>query len=219
MCFRRCPTYECTITQLYMYWYIIYSLPLLQRSWSHCTPDPCYRNSPFIGDHLQIDTLTSDVSRWQFFHAWDTEWNVRLAWSNFPPCRCRKNVVNGSWKWSRQSGFWNDTKFYNFLEWICLAALPDLSTNDPWLFSGLLTCLKLHALETKACTMYDCLQVNNLLEVNLLCTLRVWKDRFSSKSVFYQRSSRIYTKLPGFTSVMLKQYKWPSIQTQLHGTY
>ena len=41
-------------------------------------------------------TLTSEVSRWQFFQAADTEWNVRLAWSNLPPCRLRKNEVNGS---------------------------------------------------------------------------------------------------------------------------
>ena len=37
------------------------------------------------------------MSRWQFFHACRTEWNVRFAWSNFPPCSCKKNVVNGSW--------------------------------------------------------------------------------------------------------------------------
>jgi len=44
----------------------------------------------------QSQTFTSDVSRWQFFHACSTEWNVRFAWSNLPPCNCRKNVVNGS---------------------------------------------------------------------------------------------------------------------------
>ena len=41
-------------------------------------------------------TLTSEVSRWQFFQACDTEWNVRFAWSNLPPWSARKNDVNGS---------------------------------------------------------------------------------------------------------------------------
>ena len=41
-------------------------------------------------------TLTSEVSRWQFFQAWAMLAKMRLGWSNLPPCRLRNRVVNGS---------------------------------------------------------------------------------------------------------------------------
>ena len=44
-------------------------------------------------------TLTSLVSLWQFFHDCAMELNVLLAWSNFPPCKFRNIVVNGSYKY------------------------------------------------------------------------------------------------------------------------
>lgn len=43
-------------------------------------------------------TLTSDVSRWQFFQDRAIDENSRLGWSNLPPCRAKNMVVNGSWK-------------------------------------------------------------------------------------------------------------------------
>ena len=57
-------------------------------------------------------TLTSEVSRWQFFHACDTEAKMRLGWSNLPPCRFRKRVVNGSWN---QNSVWKCKYMYNFI--------------------------------------------------------------------------------------------------------
>lgn len=44
-----------------------------------------------------VHTLTSEVSRWQFFQDNATEENSRLGWSNLPPCKAKNIVVKGSW--------------------------------------------------------------------------------------------------------------------------
>jgi hypothetical protein len=55
-------------------------------------------------------TLTSEVSRWQFFQDSAIEENNRLGWSNLPPCRAKNIVVNGSYTHRETTGL-ND-KFF-----------------------------------------------------------------------------------------------------------
>lgn len=55
-----------------------------------------YLALPRVSEGLRTSSFTSVVDWLQLAHVSLMEKNVRSAWSNLPPCRLMKSVVNGS---------------------------------------------------------------------------------------------------------------------------